>query len=85
VSCNVFVKVLGSLVYTYRLFVVGMCHRSRPPSERIASAVRSDCVRRPIGLRSVSDQIAFGERWQSDGNCCVNTEMIVCEHTLQTI
>ena len=27
--------------------------------DRIASAVRSDCVRRPIGLRSPSDQIAF--------------------------
>ena len=55
-------KFFGSLVYTYLLFAVGTCHRSRPPSERIASAVQSDCVRRPIGLRSVSDQIAFGER-----------------------
>ena len=27
--------------------------------DRIASAVRSDCVRHPIGLRSPSDQIAF--------------------------
>ena len=57
-----FVKVLGSLLYTYRLFVVETCHRSRPPSERIAFAVRSDCVRCPIGLRSVSDRIAFGVR-----------------------
>ena len=31
-------------------------------SRRIAFAVRSDCVRRPIRLRSVSDQIAFGVR-----------------------
>ena len=31
-------------------------------SRRIAFAVRSDCVRRPIGLRSVSDWIAFGVR-----------------------
>ena len=53
-----FVKVLGSLVYTYRLFVVGTCHRSRPPSERIASAVRSDCVRRPIRLRTENDDKA---------------------------
>ena len=27
--------------------------------DRIAFAVQSDCVRRPIGLRSPSDQIAF--------------------------
>ena len=27
--------------------------------DRIASAVRSDCVRRPIRLRPPSDQIAF--------------------------
>lgn len=38
-------KFFGSLVYTYRLFVVGTCHRSRPPSNRIAYGVRSDCVR----------------------------------------
>ena len=31
-------------------------------SRRIASAARSDCVRRPIRLRSPSDQIAFGVR-----------------------
>ena len=31
-------------------------------SRRIASAVRSDCVRRPIRLRSPSDWIAFGVR-----------------------
>ena len=57
-----FIRAFGSLVYTYRLFVVGTCHRSRPPSDQIASAVRSDCVRRPIRLRSPSDRIAFGER-----------------------
>ena len=27
--------------------------------DQIAFAVRSDCVRRPIGLRSLSNQIAF--------------------------
>ena len=80
-----FIRAFGSLVSTCQLFVVGTCHRSRPPSDRIASAVRSDCVRRPIGLRSPSNQIAFGARWQSDGNYRVNTEIIVCEHTLQTI
>ena len=31
----------------------------RPPSDRIASAARSDCVRRPIGFRPPSNQIAF--------------------------
>ena len=30
--------------------------------DRIASAVRSDCVRRPIRLRPPSDQIAFAVR-----------------------
>ena len=34
----------------------------RPPSDRIASAVRSDSVRRPIGFRSPSDQIASAVR-----------------------
>lgn len=34
----------------------------RPPSDRVASAVRSGCVRRLIGLRSPSDRIAFGAR-----------------------
>ena len=33
---------------------------SRSVSDRVASAVRSGCVRRPIGLRSVSDRIPFG-------------------------
>ena len=34
----------------------------RSPSDRIASAVRSDCVRRPIGFRSPSDQIPSAAR-----------------------
>ncbi len=32
------------------------------PIKPIASAVQSDCVRRPVGLRPPSDQIAFGIR-----------------------
>lgn len=52
-------KFFGSLVYTYRLFAVGTCHRSRPPSNRIASAVRSDCVRSPIRLRTEKDDKAM--------------------------
>ena len=33
-----------------------------PPIKPIASAVRSDCVRRPIRLRPLSDQIASAVR-----------------------
>ena len=33
-------------------------HRSRPPSDQIAFGVRSDCVRRPIGLRTSADDFA---------------------------
>ena len=33
---------------------------SRSVSNRVAFTVRSDSVRRPIGLRSVSDRIPFG-------------------------
>ena len=33
---------------------------SRSVSNRVAFGVRSDSVRRPIGLRSVSDRIPFG-------------------------
>ena len=33
---------------------------SRSVSDWVASAVRSGCVRRPIGLRSVSDRIPVG-------------------------
>ena len=34
----------------------------RPPSDQIASAVRSDCVRCPIRLRPLSNQIASAVR-----------------------
>ena len=33
---------------------------SRSVFDWVASAVQSGCVRRPIGLRSVSDRIPFG-------------------------
>lgn len=33
---------------------------SRSVPDRVAFAVRLGCVRRPIGLRSVSDRIPFG-------------------------
>ena len=33
-----------------------------PPIKPIASAVRSDCVRRPIRLRPLSDQVASAVR-----------------------
>ena len=32
----------------------------RPPPDQIASAARSDCVRHPIGLRSVYDERVWG-------------------------
>ena len=48
------------------VFVINLLYRLlecpiglRPPSNRIAFAVQSDCVRRPIRLRPPSDQIAF--------------------------
>ena len=51
------------------VFVINLLYRLlecsiglRSPSNQIASAVQSDCVRRPIGLRSPSDQIAFAIR-----------------------
>ena len=34
----------------------------RPPPDQIASAARSDCVRRPIRLRPPPDRVAFGAR-----------------------
>ena len=37
------------------LLLLSKRHRSRPPSDQIAFAVRSDCVRRPIGLRTGDD------------------------------
>ena len=51
---------LQTLILLYRLleYSIGL----RPPSDQIASAVRSDCVRRPIGLRSPPDRIAFAVR-----------------------
>ncbi len=33
---------------------------TRTPPDRIPSAARSDCVRRPIRLRSPPNRIAFG-------------------------
>ena len=40
-------------------------HRLRPPPNRIASAVRSDSVRRPIGFRSPSNRIPSAVRSDS--------------------
>ena len=37
------------------LLLLSKRHRSRPPPDQIASAARSDCVRRPIGLRTGDD------------------------------
>ena len=45
-----------SLGVSFLMSQLYFCHR-------IAFAVRSDCVRRPIRLRPPPDQIAFGIRW----------------------
>lgn len=37
---------------------------SRSVSDRVASAARSECVRRPIGLRSVHDERVWGGIYQ---------------------
>ena len=58
------------LVAAFRPFacVVLLCNLctyvivSRSVSDRVAFGVRSDCVRRPIRLRSVSNRITFGAR-----------------------
>ena len=46
--------------------------------DQIASAVRSDCVRRPIGLRPPPDQIAFAVR--SD---CVRRPIRLCSPSIR--
>ncbi len=40
--------------------VCGIALQSQHLCRRIASAVQSDCVRRPIGLRSVYDEKVWG-------------------------
>ena len=47
----------------------------RPPSDQIASAVRSDSVRRPIGFRPPSDQIASAVRSDSVRRPTVNIRL----------
>ena len=57
-SCvQVFYTFLFLNVKELSLFVVSSVSLVvlRPPSDQIASAVRSDCVRRPIGFRSLHD------------------------------
>ena len=53
---------LSSAITNPKQVVFGSCYTSRlrPPPDQIAFAVQSDCVRRPIGLRSPSDRIAYG-------------------------
>lgn len=59
--CSVISALKFCNLCTYVLQSLHLCRR-------IASATQSGCVRRPIGLRLVSDQIAFGVR--SDGVRC---------------
>ena len=44
------------------IFLLTLSDRSRPPSNQIPFAVRSDSVRHPIGFRSPSAPIASAER-----------------------
>ena len=60
---------LSSAITNPKQVVFGSCYtsRSRSPPDRIAFAVQSDCVRRPIGLRSVHDDSACTFRLQDIG------------------
>ena len=48
-------KCLFLTLFCFLLLLPSKRHRSRPPPGQIASAVRSGCVRRPIGLRTGDD------------------------------
>ena len=55
-----FYKVMAFVAIS-RVYPASVCVIvSRPPPNRIPFGVQSDCVRRPIGLRSPSDRIPFG-------------------------
>ena len=55
-----FYKVMAFVAIS-RVYPASVCVIvSRTVSDRIPYAVQSGCVRRPIGLRSVSDRIPFG-------------------------
>ena len=62
-----FFQLLNSEAYRLRVVL-------RSPSDRIPSAVRSDSVRRPIGFRPPSNQIASAARWQCLSVCEEKTE-----------
>ena len=53
------------------------------PIKPIASAVRSDCVRRPIRLRPPSDQIAFGIRSDCVRRPTVIAALVHCTNGLK--
>ncbi len=48
-------------------------HRHRSPPDRIASAARSDCVRRPIRRRSLADDFRLGFARHEYGFLCAKT------------
>lgn len=55
-----FYKVMAFVAIS-RVYPASVCVIvSRTPPDRVAYAVQSGCVRRPIGLRSVSNRIPFG-------------------------
>lgn len=53
-----FLSVFFLTLFCFRLLFPSKRHRSRPPPDRIASAVRLDCVCRSIGLRTGADDFA---------------------------
>ena len=55
----------GDLRYFFLLRLLRFVIVLRTPPDRIASAARSDSVRRPIGFRTPSDQIPSAARSDS--------------------
>ena len=53
------------------------------PIKPIASAVRSDCVRRPIRLRPPSNQIAFAVRLDCVRHPTVIPALVYCTNELK--
>ena len=68
-------RIVQCVCWSFRLFSVYIsvvCSGNVPP---LASAVQSDCVRRPIRLRSPSDQIAFAA-WSDCVRCPIGRRSV---------
>ena len=65
---------VSGLRYFFLLRLLRFVIVLRPPSDQIASAARSDSVRRPIGLRPPPDQIPSAvRRLMLRDRACVTT------------